>query len=334
MTNELRTESSGDEEALGRLVREAGPRQSPPAAAIDVVREAAYSEWKSVVAQRKRRRRVQWSALAASIAVISAGLAVRVSGPGFLAPRGPVAMINRLSGMVEINNGRSNQGWFPAHVDDGLSISQDVRTGTGGRAALRIGHSVSVRLAENTAIELTGSDHISLIAGAIYVDSGERPGADQLVIDTPFGSASHLGTQYEVRLVDDAVRLRVREGRVEFRQHRDPYAANAPTVIGTAGEQLTITRGGSMERVSVARYGESWAWISEVAPVFDIENRSLLEFLHWAGRETGQQLVFATPESESEARKLGAARIHEGSQPDRRSGSRTRDHPVDSPQRQ
>jgi hypothetical protein len=38
-----------------------------------------------------------------------------------------------------------------------------------------------------------------------------------------------------------------------------------------------------------------------VTPPYEIDNRPLLEFLVWAGRETGREVVFATPAAEAQA---------------------------------
>ncbi|HWM27168.1 MAG TPA: STN domain-containing protein, partial [Woeseiaceae bacterium] len=42
----------------------------------------------------------------------------------------------------------------------------------------------------------------------------------------------------------------------------------------------------------LAPYDSSWKWAEGLAPAFDIENRTLLDFLKWASRETGRELVF------------------------------------------
>jgi ferric-dicitrate binding protein FerR (iron transport regulator) len=129
----------------------------------------------------------------------------------------------------------------------------------------------------------------------VYVDSGPAADARQLRIDTPAGAVRHVGTQYEVRLVKSDVRIRVRRGRVELK---------APSGIAEhvdAGEQLTVVESGGHERTSIDTVGMEWAWVSDVAPPFEIEGRSLREFLTWAGRELGEDIVFATPESEAEA---------------------------------
>ncbi len=39
------------------------------------------------------------------------------------------------------------------------------------------------------------------------------------------------------------------------------------------------------------------------APPFDIDGRPVREFLEWAARELGREIVFETPESEAEANR-------------------------------
>jgi hypothetical protein len=68
-----------------------------------------------------------------------------------------------------------------------------------------------------------------------------------------------------------------------------------------AGEQLTISNDGSVERTSVTAYGEAWNWTLEAAPAIDIEGMPLSRFLAWASRETGREIAYATPAVEREA---------------------------------
>ena len=147
----------------------------------------------------------------------------------------------------------------------------------------------------DTRIELLNAQHIDVQDGAVYVDSRGTSGSAALRIDTPAGSVRHLGTQYEVRLLQSDVRIRVREGRVELSD------ASGAIERVEAGEQLTVVASGGHERTSIDKNGTDWAWVAEVAPVFDIEGKSLREFLTWASRETGLEILFATPESEAEA---------------------------------
>jgi hypothetical protein len=51
----------------------------------------------------------------------------------------------------------------------------------------------------------------------------------------------------------------------------------------------------------VQPYGAAWDWTLEAAPTIDIEGLPLAQFLAWAARETGREVVYASPEAESEA---------------------------------
>ena len=46
----------------------------------------------------------------------------------------------------------------------------------------------------------------------------------------------------------------------------------------------------------LAPHSTYWSWAAELAPTFDIENKSLMDFLDWASREAGMELVFASDE--------------------------------------
>ena len=91
------------------------------------------------------------------------------------------------------------------------------------------------------------------------------------------------------------MRVRVREGRVEWQ------SKSGAVERGDAGEQFTIAADGAVQRMQSARYGETWDWIASTTPAIDIEGRPLADFLAWAGRELGREVVFESPEIRQEA---------------------------------
>ena len=136
--------------------------------------------------------------------------------------------------------------------------------------------------------------------GAVYVDSGmnSQPDNERLQIETPAGAVRHVGTQYEVRLVDTGVRIAVREGKVELNTKA------GDTQHAVAGEFMTVSGSGAIHRAALSRDDPSWVWAAEAAPRFDIDGRPLADFLAWAARETGRDVVFASPEIEAEASRV------------------------------
>jgi hypothetical protein len=236
-----------------------------------------------------------WLAAAASIAVAAIGI---VTVRGVLdAPNVVVASVTRATGEVRSREGMWT-GWKAAAAERQIHDGATVITGSDGRAALTLADGVSLRLDHDTRIAFEDAEHLDVLAGAVYVDSGaDSASAQRLQVRTPAGAVRHVGTQYEVRLVDDATRIRVREGRVEL----TPAEGGSQSVA--AGEQVVVSRAGVLAREPVATSGSEWEWVLRVAPPFDIDGRRVREFLTWAGRELGRDIVFASAESEQEANR-------------------------------
>ena len=245
-----------DESGIARVLAAAGARMQPPAAMAEAVRVAAHAEWRAMLAARARRRRMVF-ALAASAVIAIFGFWLSRT---WLTPRG-----------------------------------EDVTTDRSHYAALTFPGNISVRLDRDTHIVRLNPQHIVLRQGAVYVDAGLAPheSARHLQIDTPSGSVSHVGTQYEVRLLPVGTRIRVREGRVEL-------GGPAPVIL-QARDQLLVSGSGLITRTSIAPDSSEWDWAVQAAPAFEIEGRSLAQFLAWAGRELGCEIVYATPEAKAES---------------------------------
>jgi ferric-dicitrate binding protein FerR (iron transport regulator) len=180
-----------------------------------------------------------------------------------------------------------------------VEAGESLETGPNGRAGLSLPGIASARLDHDTRIRLDSADRLVIERGALYVDAGaDASGNSHLAVQTPAGVVRHVGTQYEVRLDGSAVQLRVREGRVEW------LSNSGARERGRAGEQLTIAADGAVKRVQSTPYGESWDWIASTTPAIDIEGRPLAEFLEWAGRELGRDIMFATPDVQREAASI------------------------------
>jgi hypothetical protein len=287
--------TNDDDADLGGLLRAAGPRARPTDQMAAQVRAAVQAEWRAGLAARERRRRLTlWSA-AAGISVAAVG--VWMARPLYMASPATVASLARAEGTVEYRTGhRGDWQDLPAHAN--LRTGDELRTGPEGRAAVRLASGVELRLDNATRVAFEDPHHARLRRGGVYVDSGVN-GADaarDLELDTPEGTVRHLGTQYEARLGDGVLRVAVREGLVAVDQR-------GGDVIGKAGEQLTL-QGGQVSRRALAPNSGAWAWVGSITPPFAIEGRSVDEFLAWAGRETGRQVVYTSSEAAQRARAI------------------------------
>lgn len=286
--------SGGDDSRLAGLIRQGGARPQPDARLREAVRGVVEVEWRAVVDGRRRRRRQQWS-LAAAAAV--AGLAVLLVVPRLLPPGPVVATVARIDGPVDA----TGAGWLATragiHGGQPLRAGSRLRTGAAGRLALDL-DGINLRLDQHSELAIVAADRVELRRGALYLDSGP-PGTvpSRLTVATRFGDVEHLGTQYETRLSDQGLRLRVREGEVRL-------LARGQVLQGVAGEQVALAPDGTVQRGHVSRSGPEWDWVHTVAPQYDIQDQPLIEFLRWVSRETGRDLVFDTPAAEQAAREV------------------------------
>ena len=121
-------------------------------------------------------------------------------------------------------------------------------------------------------------------------------------METATVSIQHLGTQYSVRTVVDWLEVGVREGHVLINGGDGVYT-------GSPGEKLRLTSAGQVTRTPLPPDDAEWQWATQVVPAFDINGQTLVAFLEWVARETGRELVYASPaarDAASEVRLRGA----------------------------
>ncbi|MBX3702647.1 MAG: FecR domain-containing protein [Steroidobacteraceae bacterium] len=276
---------------IERVLKAAGPREQPPAEIERELRESLRREWLAVVAERRGRRR---TAVALAAGVMAATVGAWIAVPQITAPAPAVGTIAQVSGELRVRSGWLGR-WQPGGDGRVVTEGEILATGPSARGALALAGGISARLDQDTQLRVAAADRLVIDRGAIYVDAGiESAAAAPLEIVTPTGSVRHLGTQYEVRVLDDGLRLRVREGRIEWH-------SGGTSATGVAGEELTIGADGSVGRGPVAIHGEAWDWAMQAAPAIDIEGLPLAGFLGWAARELGCRIEFSTQETEREA---------------------------------
>jgi len=309
-TGEGRGSPAGEEERVHELLDLAGPRPEVPPAHLAAIKAAFRDEWKvQVEARRRRRARGALLALAASL-LLALGLGLWLA-PGEDAASPIVARAEFLTGTVTAWRDPGTGGDPPRALAAGQSLAAGTVVETAppapaapGRVALRLGGGPSVRLDRGSRVRLISASVLELEAGAVYVDSrpdapgSHAPGAAAVEIRTSLGVVRDIGTQFEVRLLaggDEAVRVRVREGLVRIEgEGGASYSAHR-------GAGLTLHDDGSVDREEIASHGPGWEWILAAAPAFDLEGRTLGEFLDWVARETGWEIRFEDPGLAAEA---------------------------------
>lgn len=282
------SESATTEDQVASLIRLAGPKPSVSPQVLSQLRAKTQDHWHRKVARVRRRRqatRRRWLAVAAAI-VVAAGTTLLWSG------RGPsdtvaVATIARFESVFGGNWEAPEQGLVPGAI---------LTTKPGVRLALRLDDGVSLRLDGASRAVLDGPRTVTLEQGGVYLDTGPvdgtAPGGSEgasLEVHTPFGLARDIGTQFEVRVDEASLQVRVREGQVRVKTAAASHQA-------TAGDHLRVAADGTVERRREATHGGPWSWVQQTAPTMDLEGKSLAAALRWMARETGWRVDYESAE--------------------------------------
>ena len=283
-----------DEDATMQLLRLAGAPPPVAAARAARVRDAVHAEWQAGARRRATRRRMIAAAIvlgaAASLVALIAPL--DLVDPPAARPGEAVAVVEQTEGNPRRVADTSGQAKAAAlSRDDEVRTGDWIETDARARAALRFADGASVRLDAGSRMRPLSSSVIELSRGAVYVDTGRESG--RLEVRTAMATARDVGTQFEVRVLDRSVRLRVRTGVVELRDR-------AQSVSARAGTEITLSRTGAVSR-PIPVFGPEWDWMAQVSPRLDIDGIALSAFLERITREHGWTLYYADPALAREA---------------------------------
>ena len=274
-----RSDRTGDsDDTVAKLMSLAGPRADIEMDRQSRVHDKVRQEW---LRTTRRKKTLRWAvpvALAASVLIVI-GMNLRSTDV-------PLPQVGTISFVAD--NAALSQSIFT--VGDAIFAGDMIETGDESGLSVTLPGDISLRVDTGTSIRFNQTDDFTLLYGQVYADSGDRIYRDRhITIHTAAGSTTDIGTQFSVAYVNDQLDVAVREGRVDVASEQDTYTAEA-------GDKLTIQPGNDVMRENVAPFDASWQWASSLAPGYIIENESLMEFLKWAARETGKELVFSNDE--------------------------------------
>ena len=284
-----------DDATMERLLRLAGPRAPIPEDAAARVYANVHREWQASsqppdgarvyqFVRREwekdttRRRYRRWALPVALAASVVLAVTMVLQPPPSAPERVTIGTVARVVGGVS-PGGQLAVGQ-PVYAGDVLA------TGAGQKLSVVINNAESLRLDEGTTLAFVAKDEFRLESGRVYADTGDFMYRDRgLIIHTSMGSVTDVGTQFTVQVAGDGLDVAVREGRVDISRDGSEFVA-------VAGERLQLGSDAEPAVFTLEPHDTFWDWTASLAPAFDIENKSLLDFLRWAARETGRELVF------------------------------------------
>ncbi len=286
-------------DALGGLIRLAVCREVLPRAAYDQTLDTGMATWQAGAQWRCPRR---WMANALGVVVLL-GVTVVFIVDRIAVPSAEVASLEQIIGTVETRVANDMDWNVLTHAGQFVNTGNWLRTGPGSRAGILLLNGASLHMDHSTELVFDSGSSIRLLAGKVYVDTGNgsfntRASDDGVLsVATVVGTARDVGTQFEIQYINDVYRLRIRKGQVNLTRNSDE-------VNNVAGEEVIIDAEGQLTKGRVAPDDPAWNWAESVASAPDVDNQPVTVLLQWVARATGRSIQYAQPELETEAGRI------------------------------
>jgi ferric-dicitrate binding protein FerR (iron transport regulator) len=264
-------------ELLGQL------KVAPSAAARERAFAKLQQEFQAQHASAPARGHARW----ANRWTMAAGIAMALTAAWLLRDVKRDVLVARaesIGGSVEIR--AANSGAQSLAEGGEISSGSTLSTGDAGGVLLRVSPDLTVRLAASTQARFAAGDELELRQGQVFIDA--TPGArTPLRVVTPYGTITHLGTQYLVKLGTDGVEVAVREGRAQI-------ASASVTSVAEAGRWVLHRDAGAAPLSGALEPADPrFDWIGKLPSEFRLEGATLAGFLAWFQRETGLTPIYS-----------------------------------------
>lgn len=291
--SENKLDKERDEQTIARLMRLAGGSEQISPDVESRVYERVRAEWTSSTTQPDSGQvyasvRREWHKTSARSPIRRWGLPAALAAAILLAVAVVIQPAPPVPANVPVGTIVKNTGNSAGQYDEGSLVypGETITTGQQGGMSITLANAESLRVDAMTSLSIVAGNEFRLHRGRVYADTGDFMFRDKgLIIETDFGSVTDVGTQFSVHAQDDSLDVAVREGRVDIMD-------DTREIVAVAGERLILEPGHGATVLTLESHDDYWSWTTDLTPSYDLENRSLLDFLRWVARETGRELVF------------------------------------------
>lgn len=280
---------------LETLLNLYGKREHPDLDKMNHAREHVMQHWQQTIASRKRSRLV-YATMAASM-VMALFISFIAINHYTTNTETPYIESVFLKGQVMISE-KSTGTWKEIGKDSellSLPFGHIIKTNDNSFASLTLSDHLQIRLNQNTIMEFSDPGKVSLITGEVYMDADNVP-SNNLEVITKFGTVSHIGTRYSVKVTDNLL-ISVRNGRVELNNSRESRNIDSE-------KRVLINDSGIINESEISKYDSSWKWIQNAAEPFDSRNKSLHDYIIWFSHENGLDIHWNNNKTDTQSVQL------------------------------
>ena len=200
-----------------------------------------------------------------------------------------------LSGQIQVSQDRQN--WSILNNDSSLAKGDYIKTSSNNRILTALKNGNVFRLNENTLIHIIDENEIELYEGQIYIESNEDSPYEKLLVKTKYGLVRHIGTQYIVEIKPDSLNVSVRKGKVIIQN-------DAIEKELMDGFELSINGSGAYAQSAIEPFDLKWQWTQKIAEHFNIQDKSVFQYLTWLSNETGYPVIWSNRAVKKSATKI------------------------------
>ncbi len=278
---------------IENILDKAGPRIKPEQQVRDEVYKEVHKMW--LATHRSPFYKTPVFKIAASlfllISVFSFTLLNQSDQPIY-----NIAQSIEAQGQIQINH--NNKGWRNLGNEKVISSGDSIKTLKNDRLLVNLFNGNQFRVDENTHLKIESNNHLLLLSGRIYIDSGSTSEDHKLSIETPFAEVNHIGTQYSVSFIDDELSIGVRDGLVLIKGD-DVVQSEVKK-----GKSYLLKSNGMVSYADIKPYDSMWQWTQKISSDFLIQDRSLSDYLDWVSSETGYPIKWESVTVRNKAKSI------------------------------
>ena len=299
--------NSNKQPDIEKLLSQMGSRTEPSPKQSAKNKIAVKQHWQKIVRQKQRQRRYIW-AVAASLVLVATLAIYNFTSMETNPSAALVAQVLSSQEGVQIKS--SNDEWSQLQNDAKININSTIKTNN-STVSLQWNDGSEIRLAANTEV-LLQHELINLHHGSIYHDTDKTNVADPLVIVTQYGQAEHIGTRYLVSETAQNMTVAVRSGQVRIAPKTGPTIQQNSVL--KPNQMVLITSAGPSAITDIKPHAGIWEWTFQAQADFDLNNKSLFQFVQWFTYQTGLKVDWQDVENASKRVRLQGSIKHMSSQ--------------------